>query len=218
MSTRIPKRILVGIISFTLFAIAVVTIAIISTVQRNNSGTLDLLVAPTESNIIINGKHYHNGTHYLLPGTYTVDISMDGFTSKTFDISISVGTTTSLHTYLVQDDGSMSWYDSHPEDLSILTTIGDTEAIKKSQEYADKYPVIDAMPIIYAQYSDNYQTYTEFRIDGGSFSGCKKDFCLKITDTTGGNMDNALRMIREAGYNPDDYEILYEYLPIVPLN
>ena len=55
-------------------------------------------------------------------------------------------------------------------------------------------------------------------IDGGMFDGCEGTFCLKITDTTGGNYERAIQMIKEKGFNPDDYEIIYENKPITPLN
>ena len=94
--------------------------------------------------------------------------------------------------------------------------IGDYEAEQNSKDYNSRYPIISILPIVYAEYDDEYD-YTEYRIDGGSFSDCDRDFCLKITDVTGGNMDHAKAKIRNAGFNPDDFQILYEYRPIAPL-
>lgn len=98
------------------------------------------------------------------------------------------------------------------------TQLTDSQAAyEKAKTYSEAHPIIAKLPIIYAHYDANYN-YTEFRIDGGEFSGCKTNFCLKVTDTTGGNYDAALEKIREAGFNPDDFQILYEYTPIVPLD
>ena len=33
---------------------------------------------------------------------------------------------------------------------------------------------------------------------------------MKITDITGGNYDDALDLIKNNGFNPENYEILYE--------
>ena len=121
-----------------------------------------------------------------------------------------------LYTYLVQDDGSLSWYDDHQEDAIIMTTIGDYQASIMEEQYNQENPIISHLPIIFAEY-DNEYNYIEFRIDGGSFSNCHSSFCLKVTDTTGNNLEHAKKLISDAGFNPDDFEILYEYTPIVPL-
>ena len=34
---------------------------------------------------------------------------------------------------------------------------------------------------------------------------------------TGGNEENAKNLIKENGYNPEDFEIIYEYVPIEEL-
>ena len=104
---------------------------------------------------------------------------------------------------------------SENEDIS-ATTNNDRTADAKQKAFLEKYPIINELPIIYAYYDEQYN-YTEFRIDGGTFDECSKDFCLKITDTTGGNYDFAKELIKNAGFNPDDYELLYEYKPITPL-
>lgn len=98
------------------------------------------------------------------------------------------------------------------------TQLTDSQAAyEEAKTYSEAHPIMAGLPIIYAHYDANYN-YTEFRIDGGEFSGCKTNFCLKITDTTGGNYDAALEKIRESGFNPEDFQILYEYTPIKELN
>ena len=142
---------------------------------------------------------------------------MEGFESKEEKIVLEPNTTTKYYTYLMPTDGSFKWYLEHEEDMMILNTIGDAEANVNATNYLEKYPIVDALPIIYANY-DKEWNYTEFRVDGGKFNECKEAFCLKITDTTGGNKDSALKMIRDKGFNPEDYEIIYQYEPILPLN
>lgn len=84
------------------------------------------------------------------------------------------------------------------------------EALEKAKEYEKKYPIIKILPLIYAHQEKDYTNYREFRIDGGRFSECERDFCLMITDSTGGNKKIAINEIRKNGYNPDDYEIIYK--------
>ena len=68
---------------------------------------------------------------------------------------------------------------------------------------------MESLPLVYEKYFNNYTEYVYYRIDGGEYEGCKTDYCLKITDFTGGNYDRALKLMQDKGYNPDDYEIIY---------
>lgn len=206
------KKNLMTITSIVLFLI----ITFSSIFYYTSLATLDLLVAPTSATITINGKKYHNGQHKLSAGTYDVKISKKDFNTKTFTLNLKSNQTTNLHTYLDQTDGKDTWYLNHNDDDLIRTQIGDEEATKQAEDYEKKYPIIKLLPFNYANYDENYN-YTEFIIDGGKFDGCKEEFCLKITDSTGGNEEAAKSFIQGNGFDPDDYEIIYEYTPIEPL-
>lgn len=184
--------------------------------HQNSLATLDLLVAPASSEITINGKRYENGIYKLNPGTYTAEIKKDDFSTKTFTLSLSAGKTTNLHTYLNQTDGSLSWYLDHNDDAILATKIGDEEAEEQMKKAQETYPILKDLPIIVDEYDASYN-YTNYRIDGGNLTDCTHDFCIIITDTTGGNEDAAKAQITNRGYNLDDYEIIYHYEPITPL-
>lgn len=205
-------------IAAALFGIIVVVIIILYVIDSGKTASLEALIAPSNATITINGKSYKNGTYRVEPGTFTAKIEKEGFTSKELSVELQSGKTTKVYDYLVPLDGDMSWYKNHPEEALLLNSVGDAKADYNSKTYVKKYPVIDVLPIIYAKYSDDYSTYTEFRIDGGEFDDCPEKFCIKITDTTGGNYDFALDILHQKGFNPDDYKILYEYKPIEPLS
>ena len=165
---------------------------------------------------MVDGKDYENGTYKFEPGEINVTIEKEGFKTEERTIVLLENSVTKLYIYLVPLDGSFDWYLSHDEDMMLLNAIGDAVANENSKNYLEDYPIVNALPIIYATYDEDWE-YTEFRIDGGTFENCKQAFCLKVTDTTGGNLENALKLIREQGFSPEDYEIIYEYKPIEPL-
>ena len=86
----------------------------------------------------------------------------------------------------------------------------DEKDYKKAAEYQKQNEIIKDLPIIYAKYEDGYKKYREFRIDGGKFDECKRDFCLVIRDATGGNRELAIEEIKKRGYDVKKYEILYK--------
>ena len=202
--------------AFAMVCIILVSIIFII-IDSGKNATLDIIVSPLSAEIKIDGKEYKNGTYQFEPGEVEVEITKDGFTSERKTILLEPNKTTKLYTYLMPIDGSFDWYLNHEEDMMILNTIGDAEANADSASYREKYPIIEILPIQFVDYDKNWEL-TEFRIDGGMFDECEGTFCLKITDTTGGNYEKAIQMIKEKGFNPDDYEIIYENKPIVPLN
>lgn len=194
--------------------IIVCVISIIVTIYITSHKKISILVAPVSATITINGKNYTNGTYNLPTGEVTATIQKDGFITK--KITINTSETTNIHTYLLQSDGTYTWYLEHPEDATILTTIGGEEAKLLSNDYQNKYPIMQNLPIIFAEYDKEYN-YTEYRIDGGSFPDCPIDFCIKITDTTGGNYQPAINKLKSLDQDIEKYHILYEHKPIIPL-
>ena len=206
--------VLISIITFLTISILAVAYAIFHSFK---SSTLEILVAPESATITLNDKEIKNGIYHLYPGDYEIIIKKENFESKTFNIKLEKNETKKLYTYLLEKDGSYSWYINNRSDALLLNKIGAYESSISSSSYLESYPISKVLPIIYASYDESYN-YTEFRIDGGFFDECEKNFCLKISDTTGGNYEAALEKIREKNFNPSDYKIIYVETPIVPLN
>ncbi len=204
-------------ISFTILAIMIfiTTILVVTALNLRDTAEVEIRIAPASATITIDGKQYQNGSYKLPKGDLSVHIEKDGFIPQDLIVNNSDGAT-KIYSYLLQQDGTTSWYDTHESDAILLNTIGDYLANITAEKYNEQYPIMTVLPIIYANYDEQYN-YTEYRIDGGKFLECQNEFCLKITDTTGDNQTDALEQIRSAGYNPDDYEIIYEFTPIQPL-
>lgn len=220
-SDQHKRNVQIAIISAIVGFIILVIGAIILFIQdTKRTATLDITIAPSFAKVEIGNKTYKTkGVERLEPGHYSVKVSADGFTSQETTIDLTGGETTKLLLYLIPADGSMEWYRNHPDEMMILDTIGDAEAAQTAADYHDKYPISKDLPIIVVEVDKTTYAWTEYRIDGGTFEECQnKDFCLKITDSTGGNKDAAYAKIRASGYNPDDYEIIYEYVPVQPLD
>lgn len=173
------------------------------------SATLDIVVVPTEAKILINGEEYKNGVYQnVRTGKAKVNISLDGFETQEFEIELKRDERTRVYTYL---EGDAGWYEGMDEDSSyLLDIINEYKGEQQTVELKDKYPIMSDIPIVYERYLNNYTEYVSYRIDGGEYEGCEQEFCLKITDISGGNYERALKSIREKGYNPSDYEIIYE--------
>lgn len=200
-------------------AIAVIFIVIIALFIRNlfYDTTVEILVAPSFATVEIDGKkHKSDTTVKLKSGTHSVKISADGFNGEELSLNTAKDETSTIYTYLIPESGSMDWYIDHPSEDMIVTRIGSYLAEQTADEYLKKYPVSSILPIEVVEYNQDQSLsgWVEYRIDGGQFKECKSEFCIKITDTSGGNRDHAIQKIHDQGFNPNDYEIVYEYTPV----
>lgn len=184
-------------------------------IDCQKTASVEILVAPSSAKIKIDHTFYSNQkTSSLFPGDYVATISADGFITKTVDLSFQKGETTKLYVILDAENGDENWYKNNIEEQHIVSTINDYYEALEQKEFLQKYPIIAILPLQIVEVDPTTYDWTEFRIDYGKFENCKTDFCLKITDSTGGNYDRALQEIRNHDFNPDDYEILYEYSPL----
>ena len=196
------------VIAGVFLAVLILIFGIIS-FRLTFSAKLDVLVVPADASVLINGKEYDNGVYENLQvGKAKVSISKEGFDSQEFEIELKRNEETRLYTYL---EGNEEWYDSADTNTQyLLDIINEYRGEQQTVELLNKYPIMKSVPIVIEKFYNNYTEYISYRIDGGIFEGCEKEFCLKITDISGGNYERALQTIRDKGYDADDYEIIYE--------
>lgn len=194
--------------------IFITIILVITALSLTHGVEVEVLYTPTSATFTIDGKEYQNGTYNLPAGEHRIHIEKSGFITQ--DFTFDTNKSRKLFAYLLQEDGSYSWYIDHVEDALILDSLGSKTATEAMDTYAEKHSVMEKLPLIYSDYAG--EDYIEYRIDGGSFTGCSSDFCLQVTDSTGGNYNAALDLLRSAGISPENYEILYHYTPILPLD
>ncbi len=176
------------------------------------SASLDILVVPAEATVLIDGEKYENENIYngLMTHTAHVEISMKGFDTQSFDVELKRDETTKIYTYLKGND---AWYEEHKDDTKVQTSlelIYEQTGEEAVQSLNDKYPILSILPIVYEKYLNNYTEYVSYRIDFGEYDGCEREYCVMITDYSGGNRERALAAIRNRGFSPDDYQILYQ--------
>ena len=196
--------------AIALNVIAILVVVLLIVVHRTKTVSIDIYVAPSDAIIELNGKKYDNFSSYnLMPGEYHVSISMDGMKTKEYDLALENDGFARIWEYLVDDNDSLDYYLKNPDEISILTKFSDDEEVKKVIEYYDKVVSIrDALPLEYYDRSDPDNSVGVF-VEEDTDECANKILCLVIY---GGekNRDIALNLIREAGYNPDDYGIRFE--------
>ena len=200
------------VIAVNLVAVMVLVIAFI--IHNSKTATIDILVAPENATIEINGKSYENYQSYdLTPGDYTAVISMEYMQTREVNFTLGEGDFYRLHTYLLSQDGSFEYYEYNHNDEQLLEKIAtkdDKEAQAFIERYKQLYSITEVLPFEYSVRAEDNNgeviSISVHQYDGACFD----IVCLEISDYTGKNHDMAIQMIKDAGYNPDDYTVTYK--------
>lgn len=194
---------------FFLNIIIVLVAVLVVLIAKSHTAILDIYIAPSEVTIEINGRQYDNFASYnMRPGDYHAKISMDGMQTKEFDFVLKDDELKRLWTYLVDENGGFGFYMTNPDDEMVLEKVADDD---ESQQFIDKYErtsgILDELPLEYYDRSgtDPVGIYIE-----QSENECTGSLlCLVVY---GGEKNRMLAegLIREAGYDPSDYKLVFE--------
>lgn len=200
-----------------LAAVALLIFSIIKIVEGLKSASLLIYVAPSNATVTIDGREYTNGVYRFYPGTITAEIRQDGFETKTETLELQKGRVTKLFTYLTGKNNDYSWYISHDEDLSILQQISNDNTSQSfletyNQELAKAEQIKNAPDLPYtAQDADGNMISIVYTKSNNYCPEYSAKPCIIITKKIGNaSYDLGLNLLREHGYNPDYFNIIYQ--------
>lgn len=203
------------VLSLLLFlnVVAVLVVVLVIVIHASKTATVDIMVAPSEAVVELNGAKYENmQSHNIAPGEYQVKISMDGMQTKEFEISVENDGFVRIWTYLLDENGGFEYYMDHSDDAEILKDVADDEAKAWLEELSRVWGIREVLPLGFSSTFDpNATEIISVDIRWGEGDECKeKTYCLVIQDLTGKNHERALQTIRDAGYDPNNYEIIFK--------
>ncbi len=143
----------------------------------------------------------NTGVHY---GSFIVDVE---YVQQSFNVRIGWSDTpnnpmlSSNKVFISCLTGKQSLYGS-------ITCQDGRDDGSPLQTISSRFPIIQDLPIKVSYYTDNYETYVSYsityRLDEES-----EDITIYINDYSGNNEQAALDKIKELGYTPSAYNIVY---------
>ena len=189
--------------------VAVLVVVLIIVIHNSKTATVDIMIAPSAAVVELNGVKYDNmKSHSIEPGDYHAKISMDGMQTKEYDFSVDNNGFVKVWNYLLDAEGGFDYYMYHPEDEMILRSAADDEA---SKAFVAKYQritsILSKLPLEYYDRENPMEPIGVFIDQDKEICGNNAG-CLSVY---GGekHQDIAFKLIREAGYSPDDFEIIF---------
>ena len=197
----------------------IIFIASILVLNAQKTSVITFDIAPLDAKILVNGSKYENGkTYKIAPGNYKIEISHDGLNSKELNVNLENDHALTVSTFLT--DGSGEFYElkenySSFEKLSEIASARDNKTIDQDTSlekfiasFKKKISISDILPIIDFQYGGLDETSKELIIDQDT--DCEDFICLIATGDASFKKETVDALIKEKGYNSEDYEIKYE--------
>ncbi|MBP5674899.1 PEGA domain-containing protein [Candidatus Saccharibacteria bacterium] len=151
---------LTGVILVVAF-IGVIIYSIINLiVNHDKTATIEILVAPSDATVLIDGKSYSTDTKIKIkPGTYAVKIEKDGFISFNGTIKANMNETSFLYEYLNEVDENGTYYKDNEKELLRTQHISDKKADLFHENYTGTDEIWNVTP--YDDYASGYKIYAE---------------------------------------------------------
>lgn len=183
---------------------------IILSITRQGETRVTITVVPNDSKIFINNQPAKPGTAYLKPGEYTLKASRSGFKDDVQTIKVG---DKPVDTGLIprpDSDSARKFLEDNPTIQAQREAIGGQRANQKGQQIESKSPIITLLPFT--------DIAGPFSIDYGPSPDRKDGVFLIVSDSSPEGRTNALRWIKQQGYDPTELEIrFYDFnSPLTP--
>jgi hypothetical protein len=198
MNNGLKKMILLLLIPAVLFVVYVAGMAI----GHTGKTKVELLVVPRDAAVSVNGQTFTDTTLYLTPGTYTFTAKRDGFDTESQTVDIK-GSHHEVDLLAVPNSPVGNAYlNAHPDEEKIREDAGSKSANEAGLALQKKTPLIAQLP-----YTD---ITGPFSIDYGPSSTQKNGSFILISDSSPNGRVNALKWIKQQGYDPVNMEIHFD--------
>lgn len=208
--------------------IAIITVIGVIVWNATKSTMINFNVTPIDAKIQIDGSgEYSNGSYRVHPGTHEITISHDGLVTKTFTLDLQSGYNTTLTAFLSGEGNNFEFYELKDNYASFeqlaaiasadnnITTDQDTSAEQFIQDIEYALSILEILPIrgyVYVDSQPNNSPAGFAILDGLNEEKCEKVACLLVNYVREGAESAIMKKIEETGYDPVDYQIIYERL------
>lgn len=207
-NSQLKKIIYIGVGVIVLALLAY--IFILGLKSSSSSGTLNIQsIVPTDASVTVDNHQVNsNGNVSVTPGQHTVVAKRNGFADKTLNTTVKAGETQNVNIIMTPNSNvGYQWLTDHPDAAVQFEGQQGAQYTQNSQTTTDKNPLIAYLPEI----------RPTWRIDYGKSKAHPNDpTAVAIIITYGGadiDKQNALQWIKDQGFNPDDYEIIFQLPP-----
>lgn len=155
-----PKqRRLILMIGGGIFALLIAMI-LFTTVPKIGKAELDIVVAPSEATLTIDGQKANPGKNYVTPGEHTLTVSLTPFedvSKKVNTNNLKVGDQIFMYPKIdASTDAAKKWFEQHPEAGYQLNALGAKENAVITKQINEDFRLLKELPHETATFIVNY--------------------------------------------------------------
>lgn len=201
------------IIGILLIFISVFAIIIPFINSQATSTYLDIAVAPSIATIELDGTKINAGVNEITPGEHHLKFSAPDFESKEINIIVEKHKDQSVVEYLKNTTEGMQYFFKSREDIAVLRSYqqnntNDQEVTDFLNKYDSLIKITEKLPIV-TNFREGANIVSGEITDGTNNPKCDYALCLQV-DQPKSYEWRIRESMQLAGYNYDDYEIIYE--------
>lgn len=168
-------------------------------VSRLGKVAVTLSTVPRDSSLSIDGRATSSGTIWLAPGKYVFRAQKEGFKAREKTVTVAEGKEQNVVALALspQSDDAKTWAKQHAAEYKNNETYGAIEAQTNGQYFREKNPIVAHLP-----YSDPYYQITYASDENNAIT-------LSINTPSPRYRYFAIQKIREFGYDPSDFKIIF---------
>ncbi len=185
------------ICAVVLFSVSIIwgTVTYISRIGKIG---VTISAVPRDATVTIDGKSVGSGTQWIVPGTYTVAATKDGFKSRSKKVIITDNKTQNVVALSLspQSDAAKNWADRHDSDYKANEAYGAIEARTNGDYFKQQNPITNVLP-----YTDPYYEI--------AYTSDHTNVTITISTPSPRYRYIAIQKFRELGFNPSDFKIQF---------
>lgn len=105
-----------------------------------------LFTVPSSATIAIDSKAYSNGTIWLIPGTYTLTISKDGFETYSEKITVARGDKNITASLTPQSEDAKTWANNNADQYEELEILANEQSDVAIERRINGHPELGSLP------------------------------------------------------------------------
>ena len=189
------------VIIATLLLVAVILIwTAVILVGRIGKVATTFAIVPSDATITINGNRIGSGSQWIAAGKYEVIVQKDGFasTKKTINITEAKEQNVVAASLKAESDEAKKWAENHQQEYSKNEKYGAIEANNEGEYFSQTNPITTKLPFVDPYYTISYTPSENDSVD------------LTISTPSPRYRFYAVEKIRELGYDPTDFKIIFK--------
>lgn len=178
----------------------IILISLWTFVDRAGKTAVVVSVVPRDSEVLIGSDKKGNGTHYLKPGTYTVEVKKNGFQTQKRTIIVSDNKDQNVVAVSLGPNSpeAKKWAEDNSDEYKKNEEFGAIEADVNGKYFSSLHPITKQLPFVDPYFTISYIANPDMTIT------------LRIDTPSPRYRYYAIAKLRSLGYDPADFAIQFK--------